>query len=186
MNCPACAGAQPLTVGEAAPGLTAYRCSKCQGNWVRLEHYARWRERAPAVEGSLASVDTDVTESASKLARCPDCSFILARYRVASDVSFVLDRCRNCHGVWFDHREWELLATRGLATRLAEVFSEEWQRGLRQAEQEAAVERMFERRLGAAELIRAREVREWLEAHPQRSDVLAYLGLLPATPSRES
>jgi Zn-finger nucleic acid-binding protein len=104
----------------------------------------------------------------------------LARYRVVRDAPFTLDRCRNCHGVWFDRDEWQLLAARGLAVRLDDVFSDEWQRDIRQAEQAAAIERMFENRLGAAEFLRAREVRDWLNIHPKKSDVLAYLELLPA------
>jgi len=86
--------------------------------------------------------------------------------------------------VWFDRDEWQLLAARGLALRLADVFSDEWQRDIRQKEQAAAIERMFEQRLGSEELTRAREVREWINSHPKKSELLAYLELLPVSQSR--
>lgn len=183
MNCPTCGTAQSLTIGEIAPGLDSFRCANCLGNWVRLDQYLSWRDRSPSSEATPPVSATTATEPPPVLRRCPDCSFILARYRVASDASFVLDRCRNCHGVWFDRDEWELIGARGLALRLADVFSDEWQRDIRQAEQAAAIERLFENRLGSAELARAREVREWVNSHPKKSDILAYLELLPASPS---
>jgi Zn-finger nucleic acid-binding protein len=185
MNCPTCGTAQSLTVGEIAPDLDSYRCTNCLGNWVRLEQYLSWRDRSPNIEATLPVSAATATDPGPMLRRCPDCSYILARYRVASDASFLLDRCRQCHGVWFDRDEWQLVEARGLALRLADVFSDEWQRDIRQAEQAAAIERMFENRLGSAEWARAREVRDWVNNHPKKRDVLAYLELLPASPSRE-
>src|SRR5215510_8849409 len=179
MNCPVCESAPDLAIGEIAAGLDSYCCAACSGNWVRLEHYTRWRSGSPTPEGSLSS-DAAAAEPPVKLRRCPDCKYILARYRVVRDAPFTLDRCRKCHGVWFDRDEWQLVAAHGLAVRLADVFSDEWQRDIRQAEQAAAIERMFEKRLGAAELMRAREMRDWINNHPRKSDVLAYLELLPA------
>jgi Zn-finger nucleic acid-binding protein len=184
MNCPTCGPVQSLTIGEIVPGLSSYRCGNCHGDWIRLEQYARWRDRTPNGDAVSPVSAAAPTEPQPTLRRCPDCSHILARYRIASDAPFVLDRCRKCHGVWFDRDEWQLVGARGLALRLADVFSDEWQRDIRQADQAAAIERMFEHRLGAAELTRAREVRDWVNNHPKKSDILAYLELLPASASR--
>ena len=184
MNCPICEPVRSLAIAELAPGLSSYQCPNCHGNWVRLEQYTRWRDRSPNPEATFPSSTAAAAEPPAKLRRCPDCSYILARYRVASDASFVLDRCRKCHGVWFDRDEWQLVEGRGLALRLADVFSDEWQRDIRQADQAASIERMFEHRLGSEELARAREVRDWINSHPKKSELLAYLELLPASPSR--
>jgi len=186
MNCPACESTRSLTIAELAPGLSSYQCPNCLGNWVRLEQYTRWRERAPNPEATPLSSTATAAEPPAKLRRCPDCSYTLARYRVASDATFVLDRCRKCHGVWFDRDEWQLVEARGLALRLADVFSDEWQRDIRQKEQAASIERMFEQRLGSEELARAREARDWINGHPKKSELLAYLELLPVSPSRRT
>jgi len=43
--------------------------------------------------------------------------------------------------------------------------------------QELTTEESFRRRLGDADYARAQELRSWLDAHPKRSELFAYLQL---------
>lgn len=185
MNCPACQPTKSLTTHELSPGLNAHGCTSCGGEWVRLESYTRWRDTASSSSTEILTAEPVTTTDVPGLRRCPDCERILARFRIGHGATFVIERCRQCHGAWFDKNEWQSLVQSGIARRLPEVFSDEWQRSIRQEEQRAAAELMFEQRLGAREIARAREVRDWIANHSQRNTLLAYLELLPASAVRE-
>lgn len=181
MICPAC-NLPSLAPAPLEPHLTAYRCGQCQGTWLRMADFQSWRE-SPVARSQPASGPVDASPSADTgmtMRRCPDCRTLLGRYRVGHGAGFHIDRCAKCNGTWLDRDEWPALRALGLGAQLMAIFSPEWQQEVRRTEQATAQERRFGERLGAADLARAREIREWLAAHPRRAELLAYLELLPA------
>jgi Zn-finger nucleic acid-binding protein len=108
---------------------------------------------------------------------CPEDRYILAHYRVGHGVPFTLDGCRHCEGVWLDRDEWEILNERGLHDDLYEIFTEQWQQQIKEEEYRAREEAHWLRVLGEADYAKVREVKAWLESHPERVWLMEYLKL---------
>ena len=106
---------------------------------------------------------------------CPEDGYVLARYEVGSPHAFLIDQCRNCAGVWCDPGEWEALSEGGLAEHLHLILSEEWQDELAAAGRAAAEGEQWLRQLGAEDLTRISEIKAWLDGHPKRSELYAFL-----------
>ena len=179
MHCPVCEPRQSLNPAELESGkLVARECAHCGGHWIRTADYWKWR----AIHGENRPVtappaDPVPVNDSPGLKRCPDCDYVLACYRVGHDVPFTVDRCRNCDGVWLDRDEWRQLVVRNLHDDLPMIFDDTWQRTVRRDESRRATEDSFRRRLGESDFARARDVRAWLDGHPRRSELFAYLQL---------
>lgn len=161
---------------ELDAGLPGYDCSRCSGHWLRFGDYLTWRERqrAEVAESPLDPESVVPAESSGGPRRCPDCGFLLITYRLGHGVSFALDRCGNCNGVWMDGSEWKALRERGLHDDLHRAFGPGWQFSVRESDRKARVEAQFERQLGD-DYRRARELADWVANHPKRSELLAYV-----------
>lgn len=178
MDCPV--DRHALRHTQLEDGLQAFECPECTGRWLRFGEYLTWRERnpedTPEVPPELVPDLGAAPESGfSGVRRCPDCDYLLTRFRVGHGVPFMLDRCGHCNGIWMDHAEWETLRARGLHDNLHEMFDPLWQRAARNEAQRDATEAQFARRLGADTMWRTREFGAWLSKHPKRSEILAYL-----------
>jgi Zn-finger nucleic acid-binding protein len=183
MNCPVCQPSAVLECYTLEPHLLAWQCPKCTGHWIRLADYWRWRAQAKVErdtrpdELATAMPAPDAESDTHGLKRCPDCQYILGRFKVGHNVAFALDRCRNCNGSWLDRDEWAALKERGLHDDLHLIFSDEWQKEARVEEQRRVTEARLLRQFGPEDFARAREVKIWLDAHPKRSELLAFLQL---------
>lgn len=180
MHCPACNPPRkleptPLESGE----LRARSCASCRGTFIRSVDYWKWRAQHPENLPELPPGDPPVplAPDSGGLRCCPDCEYVMARMRIGHGVPFAVDRCRNCEGAWLDGGEWEALKARQLHDDLHLVFDEAWQRAIRFEEQAMRTEESFKRRLGDDIYARIRSVREWLDEHPKRSEIFAYLQL---------
>ena len=174
LPCPSCASSI-LRATTLEPGLPAHACAECAGTWIDAEAYRGWLERRRA--------QPDVTEPAAaplaladvQHARlCPSCGRVMLRYRVGHGVDFFLDTCGTCNGIWFDRDEWTALKARNLHDDLHLIFTEPWQAENHRAAARAHLDALYRKRFGAAydEAVR---VRGWLEAHPERAAILAFL-----------
>ena len=178
MKCPACGETlrERLALGDGGP--LAIWCAGCGGAWLRAVAYWRWiARRGPLGSGVGDLPATPVAEDREGLRHCPDDGHFMARFRVSRSSDLYLDQCRTCAGVWLDQGEWTSLGELGLQSRLGEVLSEDWERELREAERAAREEAQWKRQLGADDLQRITEIRDWLLAHPRRSELLAFLGI---------
>ncbi|MEO1637245.1 MAG: zf-TFIIB domain-containing protein [Cyanobacteria bacterium J06631_9] len=63
---------------------------------------------------------------------CADCSRLMTKSKVGRGLSFYLDRCSHCHGVWLDQNEWENLVQMNLHHQIHYMFSSAWQFSVRQ------------------------------------------------------
>jgi Zn-finger nucleic acid-binding protein len=176
--CPVCTPAQLLTLQHLEPGLQARGCPRCGGHWIRLADYWRWRAgKGAGVPEQPAPRTTTAAREATGHRRCPDDGQLLSRYQVGKGIAFTLERCAQCEGVWLDGNEWEVLKRRGLHDDLHRVFTEDWQRETKKMEKSQELEALLMRALPPADYVRIREIKAWIDAHPQRSELYEVLGV---------
>jgi len=177
MKCPACSTDQTLQVSTAPEGLRTRRCPSCDGCWVRSQDYWRWMSQRVA-ESSPAPVESIPTSGAPRELGhrfCPEDGYTLERFEVGAPHAFLIDQCGNCSGAWLDAGEWEALCEGGLADRLHLILSEEWQDQLQAARRDDGDGARWSRELGPADLARITEIKEWLDEHPKRGELYAFL-----------
>ena len=132
--CPVCLGVamQKTTVRSAGTGVTLDACPRCGGIWfergearqlARQSPDALWKEvprRAepvrPPCHGCATPIDRDVERCPvcghRNVLRCPHCDLEMER---RAHEGLVLDLCRRCEGVWFDHAELSAIWQQNLA-----------------------------------------------------------------------
>ncbi len=179
MKCPVCQRGR-LQRHQLEADLPAYQCNKCAGIWISAAQYWKWiktRGEMPS-EPSIAVGDVETPlplEEATQAKICPGCGHILRRYQVWPETKFYLDRCGTCESVWFDRDEWAVVKARDLHDRVHWFFSAGWQKKIKEAESRRWLVRMYQERFGEEEYARLKELRAWLDAHPKRTLLLAYL-----------
>lgn len=170
--CPSCKGYR-LEPKELEPGLIAGGCSKCHGNLIPLMNYRYWQENLSAqLEPVTISIDT---QDSSQAKICPKCSRLMSKFNIGNDTHNRLDMCISCDEAWLDAGEWELLKQLGLHDKLARIFTEEWQRDLRQQQKREAVRGRYRALLGENDFDRVDQFKQWLDSHENRESIKQYL-----------
>lgn len=185
-TCPACKAAR-LEPRELEPDLPALTCPSCSGIFIEFDSYLAW-QAAHAAAGSVAAPGPAAQVGAADtgpVKLCPGCGRFMARFRIAPDLPFHIDRCGGCAGMWFERGEWEALRSRGMHTRINTFFSDAHQHQIRSAESARQQEDRYRALLGEADLRRVGEFRAWANVHPRRSVIFAYLEArqAPETPA---
>jgi Zn-finger nucleic acid-binding protein len=153
-------------------------CPRCGGHWIRLADYWRWRAgKGGNVPEKPSRRSSHTAQEPTGHRRCPDDGQMLTRFRVGRGVAFTLERCANCEGIWLDANEWEVLKRRGLHDDLHRVFEEDWQREAKQMEKSHQLEAVLMRALPPGDYLKIREIKAWIESHPQRNELYEVLGV---------
>ena len=112
-HCPHCVQ-RPLEACSYA-GREVDVCPRCGGLWCE---YAQWDSSVlgtyPKIRVPLTGSDTQpaAVEAPRRPDRaCPVCRRPLTAIRVGGTEACELDQCDQCGGVWFDHGEWDHLAS---------------------------------------------------------------------------
>lgn len=165
-------------------GLRVNRCPKSGGVWIRPAAWWAWLEQQETLEETdTASRPADSSQDAipdpppdvPTARRCPEDGQLLTRRSAVALEALVVERCSRCGGFWLDAGEFEALRDRGIEKQLHLIFSDVWQRRLRERRsREAAAERLNEL-LGADDAAEARRVQAWIKAHPQGEALLAFI-----------
>lgn len=173
MKCPKCKF-EDLKPTKLERGLSAMGCPSCQGALVSLLYYRDWVEReepSTPPDEMLAEKAAD-TEAAIS---CPKCSRLMTKYRITGSNQHRLDLCASCDESWLDGGEWELLKSLELSRLMPQVFTDEWQRKLRKEQFTADREARLKKLVGEADVEQAKVMRDWLQGHPHRSDILFFI-----------
>lgn len=174
MHCPACRTTR-LQPTKLDGGLLAHGCAACSGALVSLLYYRDWAERSPQ-EPQASEVAVSEAGDSQQALTCPKCSKLMGKYQISGTRANRLDLCGSCDEAWLDGGEWELLKALELSQRMPAIFTEAWQRRVRQQASEEARRQRFTRLVGEEAINRADEVRAWLNDHPQRRELLFYIG----------
>ena len=144
MTCPNCQ-TETLNVSYLDDLFPSHTYTTCEGNWIRLADYLRWKEKneTPA-EGSFESADIQDNE---KALICPETGRLMTKYLISKDSSHRIDLSRYAHAVWLDKGEWQLLKQENLTGNLNDIFSDPWQQDIREAQTKDALRHHVQRKI---------------------------------------
>lgn len=175
MKCPVCKSTE-LISGKLDENLVALNCPDCGGNWIRGAEYWKWVEN----HGSDLAERLHYTESLS-LAEpglpidCPECRFRMVKFLVGRGLTFTLDHCEGCKGIWLDRNEWEALKKRNLHDDLNLMFTAFWQKEAQRELRKKRMEEIYAGRFGADDYAEIKLIRWWLDTKTNREELLAFL-----------
>ena len=140
-----------------------------------MVNYRRWREGNVDGRPEVEPISTDVmVDESSQALACPKCKRVMTKYAIALHTTNRLDYCAHCEEVWLDGGEWELIENLAMSGYLAEVFTQPWQRRIRESiSHEREADRLKE--LLAGDYDKFVELRNWLNGHPSRDKLIVYL-----------
>lgn len=172
MICPNCE-TNTLNPAYLEDLFPCHSCVSCEGNWIRLSDYLRWKEKNELfAEGNHASANIEDNE---KALICPETGRLMTKYYITKDSSHRIDLSRHAHAVWLDKGEWQLLKQKNLAGNLNDIFTDPWQQKLREAQSKDALNQMYLEKFGEARYTELKRIRNWLELQENKTDCLAFL-----------
>jgi Zn-finger nucleic acid-binding protein len=178
LKCPVCKDVT-LTPHDLEPGLSAFTCGGCHGDWVPQAKYFAWLDMHGANPAPDQSVQTEAPPQPAKDSLpgkfCPECGRFLTRAKVGHGVEFHLDRCGGCGGIWCDAGEWAVLKFHGLHDDCHFIFSDKWQAEVARQTRESGRQQVLIEKLGPEALAEIKRIKAWLDAHPRRRELYAYL-----------
>ena len=169
--CPTCRTAT-MASGHLETGLQTEQCATCHGHWITSARYFCYLEESQATP---VAQHTPAASEPPGMKLCPVCRKFMHYYPVGHGLSFGIDKCNTCGGVWLDAGEWATLVEAKLHVQLHAISSDAWQEQVQQQVRTAQEEAAVERRLGKQDYARLVEVARWLRTHPHRAEILAYL-----------
>lgn len=175
MNCPVCKTSE-LALADLEMGLSSLKCPDCGGNWIHGAEYWHWLEKhGPNLpERAGQNNDLALTESGEYI-DCPECRFRMSKFFVGHGLGFTLDHCEGCKGIWLDRNEWELLKERNLHDDLNSMLTSFWQAKAQKEGRTKHLEQIYIKRFGADDYSVIKRIRVWLDNHPNKQDLIAYL-----------
>jgi Zn-finger nucleic acid-binding protein len=173
--CPICKTTE-LVSTELEPNLCSFNCSTCEGHWIRGPEYWRWVEEHATNQAERIHHEESLTlAEPGKPIDCPECRFRMVKYLVGRGLSFTVDHCHGCKGIWLDRNEWEALRKRNLHDDLHTIFTSFWQTGAQRELRKKRMDRIYLDRFGAEDYEEIKRIRFWLEPKTNREELLAYL-----------
>jgi Zn-finger nucleic acid-binding protein len=172
MKCPRCKTPDllPTMLEEYLPGMG---CRECQGSLIALLYYRHWAETYKPDE-TPAPV-APATREVPAAVMCPKCNRVMTKYRLAGSVENRLDVCVTCDEAWLDGGEWELLEQLKLSHMMPAIFTDAWQRRIREEKSEQTRSEILKKTIGETAAAKVEEFRAWLNAQKQKSTILTYL-----------
>jgi Zn-finger nucleic acid-binding protein len=139
-----------------------------------LLSYREWAESH--IQPNSSSIPRlDEIEDTSKALVCPKCSKIMLKFRIAGETKNKVDVCQHCDEAWLDEGEWELLGSLDIQHKLNAIFTEPWQRNIREENAKKAHEKRFEEILGVEEYSRLTDTKKWIYGHQNKEDIIRYI-----------
>ncbi len=102
--CPRCNNSLDV---EQHGDITMERCGRCGGRWIDPQDLKAILDliKLP-VSGPMSRTGVDLTD-VQEDACCPRCGVPMEPFNYAGDSGILLDKCRNCGGLWLDHGDLE-------------------------------------------------------------------------------
>ncbi|CAM3897445.1 hypothetical protein VA7868_00501 [Vibrio aerogenes CECT 7868] len=154
----------------------AHTCSGCGGNWILIEDFVTWKEKNEAYHFPADyRLSEEVGEDTKRALICPVSGVIMRKFKISAKNDHRIDYSVPVGGIWLDKGEWELLKAEGLAGALNQVVTAQWQKKIREENAADNFSALYEAKFGQADYAKIRDIREWLNAHPQKADLRSYL-----------
>jgi Zn-finger nucleic acid-binding protein len=170
MQCPACQ-LTLLKPVKLEPSLMARKCTHCEGVLIDLLSYRAWRENMPDCElPELMEV-----EDRKGALICSKCQHFMLKYKICDEHENFIDVCTHCDEAWLDEGEWQLLGALLMQDKLTKIFTEPWQRKIRQDRVEADQRARNQALLGELDYQEAERITQWINDHPKKEDLIRIL-----------
>ncbi|WP_395343744.1 zf-TFIIB domain-containing protein [Ningiella sp. W23] len=175
MNCTSCKNGV-LRPSFIDGQFRAHTCTNCGGNWILVEDFVSWKEQNPEYQFSQPSQwsEDEVSETASAML-CPITGLIMRKLKVTAQTSHRIDFSSSVAGIWLDKGEWELLKAEGIAGTLNNVVTQQWQNKIREQSASNNFAEIYEEKFGIDNYQKIKEIKQWLDAQPQKADLRSYL-----------
>ena len=95
--------------------------------------------------------------------------------KVTAKTSHRIDYSNSVGGIWLDKGEWDLLKSEGIAGTLNSVVTQQWQNKIREESASSNFSEIYEAKFGTESYEKIKEIKEWLNAQPQKADLRSYL-----------
>jgi Zn-finger nucleic acid-binding protein len=155
--------------------LPAMACGDCHGSLVSLLYYRHWAETVKPNSLPPAVASPTAPRDMTTALLCPKCSRVMAKYKLLGSVDNRLDVCAGCDEAWLDGGEWELLEQLQLSHKMPAIFTDSWQRRIRQEKTEETRSSILKRTIGEVSAAKVEEFRAWLNGEKDKSTILTYL-----------
>ncbi len=155
--------------------LPAMSCGTCEGSLVSLLYYRHWAETQKAAAEAPKEPSLVETSDSSGALMCPKCSRFMMKYKVSGRLSNRVDVCTSCDEAWLDRGEWELLEALQLSHKMPAIFTDEWQRRIRNELTEQTRRAILARTIGEENVPKVEDFRSWLTESGHKTDILVYL-----------
>lgn len=172
MKCPICKDSN-LIPSFLEEMFHAHTCNNCSGNWLLVEDYVVWKDRHP--DYAFSNDAAFEVENTKRTLLCPVSGKIMHKYKIAHDSGHKLDYSPSVGGVWLDKGEWEYLKEKNLAGSMNKVFTSQWQKSVREKSAEITFADLYQEKFGEESYAKVKEVRQWLNNHPCKIDLRAYI-----------
>ncbi|MGB0664605.1 MAG: zf-TFIIB domain-containing protein [Pontibacterium sp.] len=172
MNCPKCKTVK-LKPSFLEPALRSHECVHCDGDWILIEDIVSWLEQTkPMFSGDESAV---FLEDDSKTALiCPLTGQLMQKYRINNDTDHKLDYSANVGGVWLDAGEWSYLKDQGIALQVGKIFTDAWQKQIRDNDTKAMYQALYESKFGD-DYEKLKEIKSWLDSNGNKTELRRYL-----------
>lgn len=174
MNCTSC-NKGLLKPSFIEGQFRSHTCTHCNGHWILIEDFAAWKERNPTFEFADNISFEAETSDTKKALICPVSGVIMRKFRISSSSDHRIDYSAPVGGIWLDAGEWELLKEEGLAGTLNAVVTQQWQNQIREQSTKQNFSDIYADKFGTDTYAKVKDLREWLNAQPQKADLRAYL-----------
>lgn len=182
MKCPKCKSTdlKPTKLDDSLPVMG---CTECDGASVSLLYYRDWAERTIPTEPDEQNAATEAAaeeitvepDTATALS-CPKCAKLMTKYTISSAHRNRIDLCGSCDEAWLDGSEWTLLKSLELAHKLPKVFTDQWQRKVRDQKMEALKVERLKNVVGAEATEKAVTFKTWLKDQEHKSAIVQFVG----------
>jgi len=98
----------------------------------------------------------------------------MARYKVGHGFRFTVDRSIT-GGIWLDAGEWEALRVRNFHDEIHHVFTEPWQRGIREDEARENARTRLKDRIGDELFEKIEALRTEISESGHKEEILTYI-----------
>nr|WP_086940817.1 zf-TFIIB domain-containing protein [Thaumasiovibrio occultus] len=175
MKCPKCKDSA-LHAKQMDEQFAAQECERCGGDWILVEDFVQWRENNPGFEfAKNVDVEEDEILDSQNALLCPRTGTFMRKFRIAAQNAHRLDYSAAVGGIWLDNGEWELLKKEGIAGQLNEILTNKWQQAVRESMSKEQFALIYSRKFGETDYQKVRDIRGWIDSHPAKADLRAYL-----------